>query len=95
MNNFIKATAIRALRSFCEVLVSTIPAGLVITPVMIQNLDWSIVYIILAWLGTALFHTFTVVVAAIATGLPEVEYANHIYMSQEEPADSEVDDGEE
>ena len=75
MDRFIKATLIRAIRSFCECLVSTIPAGVVITPVMVENLNWHFVYVILAWLGTALFHTFLVVIAAVATGLPEVDLA--------------------
>jgi hypothetical protein len=36
------------------------------------------------------------ILTSIATGLPEVEYAEHIYMSHEEPADSEViEDGKE
>ena len=34
------------------------------------------------------------VLTSIATGLPEVEYAEHVYMSKEEPDDSWVDDYE-
>lgn len=34
------------------------------------------------------------VLTSIATGLPEVEYAQHIYMSADEPEDSEVEDYE-
>ena len=96
-NHFIKATIIRAIRSFCEALVSTIPAGFVITPVMIQTLDWNMVYIILAWLGTALLHTLLVVLAAIATGLPEADYEEYLHMDVDEPddADAEVFDDEE
>lgn len=40
------------------------------------------------------------VLTSLLTGLPEVEYSQHIYMSADEPADSwieeeEVQDGEE
>ena len=73
----IKASLIRALYTVLESMVSTIPAGFVITPVMIQSLDWSFLYVIIAWLGTALFAGFCAFVRAIVAGirgaLPELE----------------------
>lgn len=92
---FWKATLVRALRSFCQALVSMIPAGIVVTPVMVQSLDWTFIYVILAWIGTALLHSLSSVITSVATGLPEVKYEQHLYMSAEEPTDSEVKDGEE
>lgn len=74
MSNFWKCAAIRALRTFCQALLSTIPAGATITPVMIQTLDWSFLYVIAAWVGTALLAAFLALVTSVATGLPEAEY---------------------
>lgn len=73
MKPLIKASLIRAIYTIGESLVSTIPAGFVITPVMIQSLDWSFLYVVLAWIGTALFAGFCAFVRAMVSGLPEVE----------------------
>lgn len=70
---FWKAALIRAIRTVCQDLASTIPVGLVVTPTMIQTLDISIVYIILAWLATGLIGGFLSLLTSIATGLPEVD----------------------
>ena len=93
-NNFWKYASIRALKTFCQALVCTLPAGATITPAMIQTLDWSILYVIGAWIGTALFGAFLSFVTSVATGLPEVDMADHLYMNIAEPEDSEVDDEE-
>lgn len=69
----IKASLIRALYTACESLISTLPAGFVVTPVMIQSLDWSFLYVVLAWIATALFAGFCAFVRAVVAGLPEVE----------------------
>lgn len=74
MNTFIKATLIRAIRTTCQALASMLPVGMIITPTMIQTLDWSVVYVILAWLGTGLLAGVAAVLTAIGTGLPEAEY---------------------
>lgn len=92
MGKFWKCAGIRALRTFCQALLSTIPAGATITPVMIQTLDWSFLYVIAAWVGTALLAAFLSFVASVATGLPEVEHEHNLYMDMEEPEDSEVKD---
>ena len=92
MKLFWKATLVRALRSFCQALVSMIPAGIVVTPVMVQSLDWSFIYVILAWIGTALLHSLSSVITSIATGLPEVEWEHQKYMDIEPPDDAEVNE---
>ena len=94
MSTFFKASLIRAIRTTCQALASMLPVGMVITPAMLQALDWSIVYIILAWLGTGILAGVASVLTSIGTGLPEVEYEQNMYMNAEEPADSEVFDDE-
>lgn len=96
-NHFIKATIIRAIRSFFQSLSSNLPAGLVVTPVMLQTLDINILYVIAAYLATALLHSIASVVTSIATGLPEADYEEYLHMDVDEPddADAEVFDDEE
>jgi hypothetical protein len=89
-NHFIKATIIRAIRTVCQTLASMLPVGFVFTPELIRSADCSVVYVILAWLFTGLLAGVASVLTSIATGLPEVEYAEHIYMSHDEPDDAEV-----
>lgn len=67
-----KAAAIRALKTVCQTLASTLPVGFVVTPVMIQQMDWSAVYIVLAWLGTGVLSGIASMLTSLA-GLPEVE----------------------
>ena len=67
-----KAAGIRALKTVCQTLASTLPVGFVVTPVMIQQLDWSVVYVVLAWLGTATLNGIVSMLTSLA-GLPEVD----------------------
>lgn len=90
MSTFIRATIIRAIRSFFQSLASNLPAGLVVTPVMLQTLDINILYVIAAYLATALLHSIASVVTSIATGLPEADYEEYINMDVEEPDDAEI-----
>lgn len=87
---FWKAAGIRALKTVCQTLAAMLPAGFVLTPAMVQAFDWKVLYVVLAWIGTGLLAGLASILTSIATGLPEVAYAEHIYMSKEEPADSEV-----
>lgn len=80
---FWKATAVRALRTFLQAILAVWTAGQLVTEV-----DWRIV--LLSAFSSALYSVLT----SILTGLPEVEYQQHIYMSAEEPEDSEVEDYE-
>lgn len=82
----IKASLIRALYTAFESLISNLPVGFVITPVMIQSFDWSFLYIVLAWIATALFAGFCAFIRAIVAGLPEVE---DIYIEDDEDEDDE------
>ena len=83
MNTFIKATIIRAIRTVCQCAVATIGTALVITDV-----DWWLV------ISASLLAGILSVLTSIATGLPEVDYEQHLYMSADEPDDAEVDDEE-
>lgn len=79
MNTFWKATFYRAIRTVCQTAVATIGSAFVITDV-----NWLVV------VSASFLAGILSVLTSIATGLPEVEYAEHIYMSQDEPEDSEV-----
>lgn len=78
-NHFIKATIIRAIRTVCQTAVATIGSAFVITDV-----NWLVV------VSASFLSGILSVLTSIATGLPEVEYAEHIYMSHDEPDDAEV-----
>lgn len=96
MSIFWKAAAYRSLRTVCQTLASMLPVGAVVTPSLLQSMDWSFLFVILAWIGTGLLSGVASMLTSIATGLPEVDYEQHLYMSADEPEDSEVDeDGQE
>ena len=63
----------RAIRTICQSLSSNIPVGLVITPVMIEKANWSILYIIIAWFLTGLMAGLASLLTSISKGLPEVK----------------------
>lgn len=71
--SFWKASLIRAIRTIAQTLVSTLPVGLVITPEMIENANWNILFAILAWVSTGLLSGVASILTSLATGLPEVE----------------------
>jgi len=86
MSNFIKCTLIRALWTFCEVAVVTIGTN----ATFLSDVNWLMV------LSASVLGFIVAFLKCIATGLPEAEYAENIYMNREEPEDAEVnDDGEE
>lgn len=70
---FWKAALVRALRTVCQNLASTLPVGLIITPVMVQEADWTILYAVIAWLLTGLLGGVGSLLTSIYTGLPEVK----------------------
>ena len=85
MNTFIKASLIRAIRTICQTAVAVIGTAFVLADV-----NWWAV------ISASLLAGILSILTSVATGLPEVEYEEHIYMSEDEPDDSEVfDDGEE
>ena len=67
-----KAAGIRALKTMAQSLASMLPVGLVITPVMVQEADWTVVYVIVAWLATGLLSGVASLLTSLA-GLPELE----------------------
>ena len=69
---WLKAAGVRALKTVAQTLASTLPVGFVITPVMVQDADWSILYIVLAWLGTGLLAGVASLLTSLA-GLPELK----------------------
>lgn len=86
---FWEATAIRALRTFLQVILASWTAGTLITQLDIKMI-----------LLTAVSASIYSILTSLATGLPEVEYQQHIHMDMEEPLDSFIveegeDDGEE
>lgn len=83
MNTFIRASLIRAIRTICQTAVSLIG-----TAVVISDVDWCVV------VSASILSGILSILTSIATGLPEVEYAEHIHMSAEEPEDSYIDDYE-
>lgn len=80
---FWKATLIRAVRTFLQVILAVWTAGTLITDV-----DWKM--LLLSAVSASIYSVLT----SLLTGLPEVDYEKHIYMSAEEPEDSEVEDYE-
>lgn len=84
MNEFIKASLIRALRTIAQTAIAMIG-----TAVVMSDVQWKVV------ISASLLSGILSILTSIATGLPEVKYAQHIYMSAEEPSDSEVVEDEE
>lgn len=84
MNTFIRASLIRCARTIAQTAVATISTAFVL-----EEVNWWVV------ISASLLAGILSILTSVATGLPEVEYEQHIYMSAEEPEDAEVeDDGE-
>ena len=78
---FWKATGIRAIRTVCQTAVAMIG-----TSAVMSDVNWGMVA------SASVLSGILSVLTSIATGLPEVEYAEHIYMSADEPKDSYVEE---
>ncbi len=86
MNTFIKASLIRAARTVAQVAASLIAVDGV---TRLGDVDWIFI------LSASVLAGILSILTSIATGLPEVEHEHNLYMSIEEPEDSEVqEDGE-
>lgn len=68
-----KAAGIRALKTVAQTLVGAMPVGFIVTPVMIQDANWSYVYVVLAWLSTGLVAGFASMLTSLA-GIPEEKF---------------------
>lgn len=75
-NELVKASLIRAVRTFIQVLTMSLPAGFVITPAMIQRFDKGLLWTILAWIATAFLSALQAFLTGIIGGLPEVGDSN-------------------
>lgn len=69
-----KAAGIRAVKTIAQTLASMIPAGYVVTPAIINSLNWSTAEVVVAWLATGLLAGVTSILTSVA-GLPEVDNA--------------------
>ena len=83
MNTFIKASLIRAIRTICQTAVAVIGTAFVLSDVN----WWAVV-------SASILAGILSILTSVATGLPEVDYEQHLYMSHDEPQDSEVTDDE-
>lgn len=68
----VKASFIRALRTFLQVLAMSLPTGFIVTPAMIQHFDKGLLWTVLAWVATALLSGIGSFLTGIVGGLPEV-----------------------
>ena len=80
--DFWYSASIRALRTICQTALSMIGT----TAVVMGDVNWQMI------VSASLLSGILSILTSIATGLPEVEYAEHNYMSHEEPEDSYVDE---
>ena len=83
MNTFIKASLIRAIRTICQTAVAVIGTAFVLADV-----NWWAV------ISASLLAGILSILTSVATGLPEVDYEQHLYQYYDEPEDSEVTDDE-
>lgn len=78
---FFKSASIRALRTIAQTAIAMIG-----TASVMADVNWQMV------VSASLLSGILSVLTSIVTGLPEVDYAEHVYMSHEEPEDSYVDE---
>ena len=94
-NETIKAALIRAMHAFWQALAALVPAGVVITPAMIKALDWRILYVVLAWLATALLAAALSFIKSMAVGMPEVKLTETLYDLDNKVDPDEAEDEDE
>lgn len=78
---FWKSACIRALRTIAQTAIAMIG-----TASVMADVNWQMV------LSASVLSGILSVLTSIVTGLPEVAYAEHVYMSAPEPEDSYVDE---
>lgn len=67
------AILMRAWHAVWETAGATLPASIIITPAMIEQFDWKLLYVVVAWAATALIAGGLSVVKSLAAGVPEAE----------------------
>lgn len=91
----VKAALIRVQRTLVEYITSSVPAGFIVTPVMLQNLDARyVLFVFLAWLITGLIQCGVAFFWAIEQGLPEVEVPDEVRSADviKEPVQHYIDE---
>lgn len=81
MDNFIKYALIRAIRTICQTAVAVIGTAFVLSDV-----NWWAV------ISASILAGILSILTSVATGLPEVDYEQSIYMNADEPEDAEDDE---
>ena len=79
--DFWYSASIRALRTIAQTAIAMIG-----TASVMADVNWQMV------VSASLLSGILSVLTSIVTGLPEVDYAEHVYMSHEEPEDSYVEE---
>ena len=97
MNELIKAALIRTGRTALQYIVSTLPPGAAITPVLLQELNWDVFkYVVAAWLVAGVLDCVAAFASALLTGLPEADPSkgDDAFDDDVEPADEEMEEDE-
>ena len=81
MNNFIKYALIRAARTVAQAAIATIGSAAVLSQIDVKLV-----------VSASILAGILSLLTSVATGLPEVEYKEHLYQYRDEPEDSEVED---
>ena len=81
MDNFIKASLIRCVRTIAQTAVAVIGTAFVL-----EEVNWWVVA------SASILAGILSILTSVATGLPEVDYQEHLHMSVDEPEDAEVRD---
>lgn len=84
MNDFVKATLIRCVRTMAQTAISVIGTAMVLADV-----NWQMV------VSASILAGILSVLTSIATGLPEVELAEELEDEEDEFEDDEEDEGDE
>lgn len=85
--DFWKAALIRAMHTFWQTLAALLPVGVVVTPKMIKEFDWSVLLVALAWVLTALIAAVFSFIKSVAAGLPEVQLSDTLYALENDGED--------
>lgn len=77
----------RAMHAFWQTLAAILPVGVVVTPKMIKEFDWSALLVVAAWLATALIAAILSFIKSVAAGMPETQLADTLYALENDGED--------